>query len=116
LIVEDQPTMRKMLRQFLESLLPQCVCMEASNGAQALESLAQRQPDLILMDIGLPDADGIELTRQINATHPNSRVIVVSMNRGDMYAKKATDAGAVAFVAKDRIVTDLPPLLREVMK
>jgi len=116
LIVEDQPTMRKMLRQFLEALLPHRTIVEASNGAQASELRDQCNPGLILMDVGLPDIDGIELTRRFKLLQPECRVIVVSMLKGAVYADKAVAAGAAAFISKDQIVSDLPPLLREPSK
>lgn len=109
LIVEDQGTMRTTLRDFLEISLPGCDILEAADGAQALEILAARQPHLILMDVGLPDTNGIELTARIRAALPRTRVIVVSSQSANIYAEQALAAGASAYIRKENLFAELQP-------
>ena len=109
LIVDDQPLLRRLMREFLQSPFPGCNFREAADGAGALEACNAYLPDLILMDICLPDADGIELTAQLGTLHPGIPVIVVSHMSGEVYVQQALAAGARAYVCKDHLVTDLVP-------
>jgi len=65
LIVEDQDLMRRTLREYLQSAYANAVILEAADGARALELCRDQRPQLVLMDIGLPDANGIDVTAQI---------------------------------------------------
>ena len=109
LIVDDHPQLRQVMREFLQSAFPGCSFREAADGAAALEACNAFQPQLVLMDIGLPDADGIELTARLGTLYPGIRVIVVSQKRGEIYVEQALAAGARAYVCKDHLLTDLVP-------
>jgi len=109
LIVDDHSPLRKVMREFLQSAFPGCSFREAADGAAALEACNAFQPQLVLMDIGLPDADGIELTARLGTLYPGIRVIVVSQKSGEVYVEQALAAGAHAYVCKDHLVTDLVP-------
>lgn len=109
LIVEDQALMRYTLRNFLWSAFPGLDILEAANGARALELFTAHQPSLVLMDVRLPDANGIELARRLKALRPTLKVIVVSNYTGEPYVSDARAAGAQAYVVKDRLLTDLIP-------
>ena len=109
LIVDDHSTLRQVMREFLQSAFPGCSFREAADGAGALESCNTCQPRLVLMDICLPDADGIELTARLGTLYPGIRVIVVSQKSGEVYVQQALAAGARAYVSKDHILTDLVP-------
>ena len=109
LIVDDHPLLRQLMREFLQSAFPGCSLREAADGAGALEACQSHRPHLVLMDIGLPDANGIELTARLRSLYPEIRVIVVSQKSGDAYVQQALAAGARAYVSKDHILTDLIP-------
>ena len=109
LIVEDQALMRLTLRDFLQSAFPDFILQEAVDGASALEACNASQPDLVLMDKCLPDADGIELTARLTILYPGIQVIVISYSGGEVYVQRALAAGARAYICKDLIVTDLIP-------
>ena len=109
LIVDDHPMLRRVMREFLQSAFPGCSFREAADGAGALEACHADRPQLVLMDIGLPDANGIERTARLKTLYPGIEVIVVSQNSGECYVQKALAAGARAYVCKDHIVTDLVP-------
>ena len=109
LIVEDHSLLRQVMREFLQSAFPACSFREAADGAGALEACNAYRPQLVLMDVCLPDANGIELTARLGTLYPGIRVIVVSQKSGEVYVQQALAAGARAYVCKDHIVTDLVP-------
>ena len=100
LIVEDNFLMRNMLAQTLRSSFPGSKIREAVNGKQAMETAEQTPMDLILMDIGLPDANGLDLTRKIKSRMPATRVVLVTMYDGPEYREKAMENGADRFLSK----------------
>lgn len=109
LIVEDQEYMRRMLREFLQSAFPDKNILEAGDGRSALALCSERRPQVVLMDIGLPDANGIELTAQIKTMLPDTAVIIVSSYAGSAYTERAKAAGAFAYVAKEAVHDKLLP-------
>jgi len=115
LIVDDHEAMRAVLRQFVQQVFPRCAVHEAADGAQALEQSVALRPHLVLMDIRLPDANGIELTARIRSMLPDTEVIVVSCLDGPPYVERALAAGACAFVAKDRLHRELLPAMKSAL-
>ena len=115
LIVEDQDRMRRMLREYLQSAYAGAVILEAADGAHGLELCRSRCPQLVLMDISLPDANGIDLTAQIKETLPGTAVIVVSQHEAQAYVEKARAAGAFAYIRKDRAYRELLPAVNLAM-
>ena len=115
LIVEDHSPLRQVMREFLQSVFPGCSFREAADGAGALQACHAYRPQLVLMDICLPDADGIELTARLKILYPGIQVIVVSHKSGEVYVQQALAAGARAYVCKDHILTDLVPAVAAVM-
>lgn len=116
LIVEDQEYMRQMLREFLQTAFPDKNIMEAGDGRTALALCSERQPGLVLMDVGLPDADGIELTEKIKAMFPAITVIIVSSHAGSAYTERARSAGAFAYVAKETVTEQLLPAINAALE
>ena len=109
LVVEDQDFMRRALRDYLQSAYPDAAIMEAADGAHALELCRSRAPQLVLMDVGLPDANGIDLTAQVKEMLPETAVIIVSQHAGDVYVERARAAGAFAYITKDKVYRELLP-------
>jgi DNA-binding NarL/FixJ family response regulator len=109
LIVDDQAAMRAGMRIFLQTAFPGCRIREADTGAGALAACLEHQPQLVLMDVCLPDANGIELTRRIKVLFRNIKVIVVSYLSGRAYVEQALAAGALCYIAKDNLVDELIP-------
>jgi len=93
----------------VQSAFPVCAIVDAANGQRAMQLCTTRRPHLVLMDVSLPDANGIELTASIKAAAPAIAVIVVSYLTGRIYREQALAAGANAFVSKDRLLSDLIP-------
>ena len=111
LIVEDQSAMRAALREFVQDALPAYEVFEASDGAQAMALSVRYRPALVLMDVRLPDADGIELTGRMTAMALTPAVIIVSSFASPIYAEQAQAAGAHDYLIKDRLRTELMPAI-----
>ncbi len=115
LIVDDHRVAREAIRialQFCRPGLPEIVG-EAADGATALEMARRLTPDVITMDIGLPDIKGLEVTRRLKAELPQVRVIVVTVHEERVYREEAIRVGAVAYITKERLLQELPGCLEQ---
>ena len=92
--------MRETARGILRSKIPNLSVDEAGNGAEALDRIHHHLPDLILMDIGLPGDNGLELTRKIKALHPQIVIIIFTDHDHFEYREAATKSGAEFFLSK----------------
>ena len=100
LIADDHTVVRQGLRLLCEGLGGFTVVAEAGNGSQAVALARTMQPDVILMDIIMPDVDGVEATRQILRENPAARIIVLTMYRQEQYMLDAIRAGARGYLLK----------------
>ncbi len=98
LIVDDQPRARQSLKALLATCAQIGQVNEAANGQEAVRCVKESQPDVVLMDVRMPEMDGLEATRQIKAQWQDVKVVMLSMY-GE-YADEARAAGADAFVTK----------------
>jgi DNA-binding NarL/FixJ family response regulator len=101
LLADDQPLLRRGFRMILEAEDGLTVAGEAGDGAEAVELARRCRPDVVLMDIRMPDTDGIEATRLITASESGARVLVLTTFDVDEYAFGALRAGASGFLLKD---------------
>ena len=111
LVIDDQSVMRALIRDFLQTNMPDLAIAEAPDGNRGMRLVAERDPRVVLMDVNLPDANGIELTARIRELRPRTQVIMVSNLGGSAYVERAHIAGAFGYVHKDKIYTDLLPFL-----
>ena len=102
LIVEDSEQMRRMLKTLVKDLV-ECV-FECGEGAGALLAYTQHRPDWVLMDIDLPEVDGISATRRIIAAHPEARVMMVTNYDDADLREAARRAGASEYVLKEDLI------------
>lgn len=114
MLVDDQALLRVGFRMVLEAEDDFVVVAEASDGAEAIAKAAETRPDVILMDVRMPGIDGIEATRQITGTQPDSHVIVLTTFDLDEYAFGALRAGASGFLLKDAKPVELIAAIRAV--
>jgi two-component system, LytTR family, response regulator len=98
LIVDDEPVARKVLREDLESIGGVEVVGEADNGAAALDQIAGRRPDLVLLDLQMPGMGGFEVIRKIR--HGAHMPVIVIVTAYDKYALEAFEAGAIDYLLK----------------
>jgi NarL family two-component system response regulator LiaR len=112
LIVDDHPIVRQGLRTLLELQDDLLVVGEAVNGKAAVEMAARLKPDVVLMDLVMPEMDGISATRQISALKQSTRVIALTSFVEDEKVIPAIQAGAVSFLLKDVLPNDLMEAIR----
>jgi DNA-binding NarL/FixJ family response regulator len=110
LVVDDQASTRQGIRALLELAPDIEVLKEASNGWEAVQFVAEEQPDVVLLDVRMPVMDGLEATRQIKARWPQVRVIVLTMYRS--HRKEALAAGADRFLLKGGTSRSLTEVIR----
>ncbi len=111
LIVDDHEKVRRALRKLLEVKFSQYQVIEASSGEEAVTLTLAEAPQLIIMDITLPGMNGIEATRRIRATSSSPLVVMFTVHEDDIYRQEAEDAGAIAYVAKHALQSELLPQL-----
>jgi CheY-like chemotaxis protein len=111
LIIDDDAHFRALARTLLETS-GYIVVAEAADGAQALAAVEQVSPDAALIDVQLPDIDGLALARQLREADGNLRILLTSTDPTLGAPRARVDSGAIPFVAKDKLaLTDLAPLL-----
>lgn len=116
LLVDDQPLIRLGFRMVLGSAADLRLVGEADNGATAIETTRELDPDVVLMDVRMPLMNGIEATREISATAPRSKVLILTTFDLDEYAFAALNAGASGFLLKDAEPTELINAIRTVAR
>jgi len=116
LLADDHKIMRDGLRAMLERLPDIEVVGEAENGRMTVSMVRDAEVDLIIMDVGMPDLNGIEATRQIRALVPSVRVLALSMHADKRYVGEMFRAGASAYLLKDCAFEELAQAVEVVMK
>ena len=116
LIVDDQRLMREGLRTLLELEHGFEIVGEAANGQDALDAYAELKPDVVLMDIRMPGMDGVEATRRLCTSWPETRVIILTTFDDDANVFEGLRAGAVGYLLKDLSGQELAHAVRTVYK
>ncbi|GAA1266733.1 DNA-binding response regulator [Planotetraspora silvatica] len=107
MIVDDHPVVREGLRGMLEADPEITVVGEAASGDEAVVRAAESRPDVILMDLRMPNGDGVSATARVLAARPESRVIVLTTFETDQDIVRAVEAGAAGYLLKDTSRADL---------
>jgi len=116
LIADDHPVVREGLSAMLSKDPEIQVVGEAENGAQAINKARELQPDIILMDLRMPEVDGVEAMRQIRVKNPDMKFIVLTTYDNDEYIFKGIEAGARAYLLKDAPREELFEAIRAVYR
>jgi DNA-binding NarL/FixJ family response regulator len=114
LCVDDHRIVREGLRMIINSEPDMVVIAAAATGGEAVALYRQHSPDITLMDLQLPDISGVEAIREIRASNPAARIVVLTMFKGDEDIHRAIAAGASTYLLKDTLSDDLPRIVREV--
>lgn len=106
-LVDDHELIRQGLRRAFERADDFSVIGEASSAAQALETVAAAPPDVVVLDVRLPDGSGLDVAKKLREKHPAMGIVVLTMYAGDDQLFGALEAGASAFVPKDSPAEDV---------
>ena len=113
-LVEDHTMVRQALHTRLERESGMEIVGEASDGRTAIDLIPAYQPDIVIVDIGLPDLSGIEVTRQIRATHPHVKFVALSEHADKRFVEGLFEAGGSAYLLKTNFINELVEALWEV--
>jgi len=100
LIVDDHEIVRRGVRTLLESQPGLLICGEAENGRDAIAKAAELRPDLVLVDVGLPELNGLEVARHLRAAWPSVKILVLTVLEADRLVEQLIDAGVNGYVLK----------------
>lgn len=100
LVADDHEVVRRGVRTLLEKRPGWEVCAEASNGREAVDKVWELKPDIVVMDLSMPQLNGVEATRQILRIVPDARVIILSVHDSEQLVRQIVDAGACGYVLK----------------
>ena len=113
ILVDDHQMVRQGVRAFLEKQPDISVMGEAASGAEALRLAAELVPDVVLMDLVMPDMDGVETTRRLKQISPGSQVIILTSYHDDEHIFPAIRAGALSYILKDVSSGELAEIVRK---
>jgi DNA-binding NarL/FixJ family response regulator len=114
LTVDDHPILREGIASIIHGETDMVVVGEASTGREAIEAFRNKRPDVTLMDLQMPDLNGIDAIVTIRREQPKARIIVLTTYEGDVLARRALKAGATGYILKDLIRTELLDAIRAV--
>ena len=114
LTLDDHPILREGIASIIHGENDMVVVGEASTGREAIEVFRNKRPDVTLMDLQMPDLNGIDAIVTIRHEQPQARIIVLTTYEGDVLARRALKAGATGYILKDMIRTELLQAIRAV--
>jgi DNA-binding NarL/FixJ family response regulator len=100
LLADDHPSFRRVLRLFLENNPNWEVCGEAADGVEAVEQVGELHPDIVLMDLSMPNLNGIEATLKIHSFSPSTRILILTFHELPALQEIAQTSGARGYVLK----------------
>jgi DNA-binding NarL/FixJ family response regulator len=115
LLVDDHPLMRLGMSQLIDRQPDLMVCGQAEDAQEALKSVAELNPDVVVLDLTLKDSDGLEVLKNINAQYPALPVLVLSIHAETLYAELALRAGAEGYVMKSEPLANVLGAIRRVL-
>ena len=116
MLADDHTLVRAGIHALLESMPGIQVVAEASDGHEALDLIRTHQPDVVLMDIAMPDLNGLEATGRVVQEFPRVSVLILSMYTNEEYVMKALHAGAAGYLLKTSVTTELELAVRAVAR
>jgi DNA-binding NarL/FixJ family response regulator len=114
LLADDHAVVRHGFRMILEAQPDMEIAGEAGNGREAVRLAEELKPDIVVMDVAMPELNGIEATRRLAASQPHTRVVALSMHKDSVYVREILRAGARGYLLKDSPPADLLSAVRSV--
>jgi DNA-binding NarL/FixJ family response regulator len=115
-LADDHTLVRAGMRALLESVPGVEILAECGDGREALELIAKHRPDIVLLDIGMPGLNGLEVAKRVTQESPHTRVVILSMYADASYVRQALRAGVAGYLVKGAAVAELPLALESVMR
>jgi DNA-binding NarL/FixJ family response regulator len=116
MVADDHVLVRQGFKMILAAQPDMQIVGEAANGREAVEQAEKLQPDVVLMDVTMPELNGIEATRRLATASPRTRVLALSMHKDAVYVREILRAGARGYLLKDSAEADLIAAVRSVAK
>ena len=114
LVADDHELVRRGIRELLRARRGWSVVGEAMNGREAVEKANRLKPDVAILDISMPDLDGLQATRQIREATPSIQVVVLTMHESDQMVRRVLEAGALGYVLKSDLAAHLVKAVKNV--
>jgi len=114
ILAEDHMAFRRFLRRELENANGLMVVGEANDGRELLALLEQVTPDLIILDISMPNLSGLEAARRIRVSHPHVKILFLSMHKNPAYAQQAQKLGVAGYLLKEEMEQALLPAISQI--
>ncbi len=116
LLADDHTVVRDGLRALLEKQSDMAIVAEAADGRDSVRLAEEHTPDVVVMDIAMPNMNGIEATRRILASNPRTAVVILSMHQDESYVLRSLKAGAKGYLLKDSLRSDVIDAIRTVFQ
>jgi DNA-binding NarL/FixJ family response regulator len=116
LLCDDNDNFRQLLMQYIHSLPGVEIVGEAVDGVDVIDKTAELDPDLVLMDLSMPNQSGLDATKTIKEKWPKKSVIILTLYEDSVYKELADEFLADGFIAKSSIKTQLPVVIQEKLK
>jgi two-component system response regulator NreC len=116
LLADDHAVVRQGFRAILAAEPDMQIVGEAANGRDAVEFAERLQPDVVVMDVAMPELNGIEATRRLAESTPRTRILALSMHKDSVYVREILRAGARGYLLKDSIASDLLAAVRAIAR
>jgi DNA-binding NarL/FixJ family response regulator len=114
LVADDHELVRRGIREQLRARRGWIIVGEAMNGREAVEKASKLKPDVAIVDISMPDLDGLQATRQIREATPSTEVVILTMHESDQMVRRVLEAGARGYVLKSDLAAHLVKAVKDV--
>jgi DNA-binding NarL/FixJ family response regulator len=115
-IVDDHPLVRSGFQQLIAGEPDLNICCEAGSLSEALEAIKTHKPDVAIVDISLPDGNGLELVKRLRVHSPETRILVISMHDEELFAERALRAGVRGYINKQEAAEQVIEAVREILR
>jgi two-component system, NarL family, response regulator NreC len=116
LLADDHAVVRQGFKMILDAQADMEIVGEAGNGREAVDLVEKLKPDVVVMDVAMPELNGIEATRRVTDLSPHTRIIALSMHKDSVYVREVLRAGARGYLLKDSGAVDLVSAVRAVAR